>query len=270
MSVVTYYTPLPVIERMLDSALTAMQALKSKCSSLSLRIILIENSEIAQLNLSMFDSFSRKLESNRCELRLIQGQGNIGYGAGQNLGIVSSKDEFHLVMNPDVELHKDSLTEGVSYLQNNPEVAIASPAASNDLGVKQYLCKRMPTLWVLFLRGFMPGFIQGMFAKSLASYEMQDLSTDSSTNDIPIVSGCFMLCRTQALHRVAGFNEDYFLYFEDFDLSMRLSEQYSLAYVPGMKIIHHGGNASRKGIRHIQLFIKSAIRYFDTYGWRIF
>ena len=79
-----------------------------------------------------------------------------------------------------------------------------------------------------------------------------------------------MLSRGSVLKAVKGFDERYFLYFEDFDLSMRIRQQGRIAYLPTMKIIHGGGYAARKGFSHIRMFVCSAIRFFNTYGWRWF
>lgn len=77
-----------------------------------------------------------------------------------------------------------------------------------------------------------------------------------------------MLCKREVLSEVGGFDDRYFLYFEDFDLSLRLGKQGRLAYVPAMKIIHAGGNTASKGLRHILLFMRSAMRFFNQWGWR--
>jgi GT2 family glycosyltransferase len=79
-----------------------------------------------------------------------------------------------------------------------------------------------------------------------------------------------MLCRTAALKAVSGFDEGYFLYFEDFDLSLRIAKIGELAYVPAMRIKHAGGHAARKGRAHIGMFVRSAMRFFNTHGWRFF
>ena len=78
-----------------------------------------------------------------------------------------------------------------------------------------------------------------------------------------------MLVRASKLHEVGGFNERYFLYFEDFDLSLKLARLGSIDYVPEMRIVHYGGGASRKGFRHITLFCKSAITFFMENGWKL-
>jgi GT2 family glycosyltransferase len=77
-----------------------------------------------------------------------------------------------------------------------------------------------------------------------------------------------MLAPTPALRAVGGFDERYFLYFEDFDLSLRLGEHGRLVFEPAMRIVHHGGYAARKGLRHVRYFLRSGIRFFNDHGWR--
>ena len=65
-------------------------------------------------------------------------------------------------------------------------------------------------------------------------------------------------------------NESYFLYFEDYDLSLRIGKLGRLAYAPNVRITHCGGNTSSKGLWHIRIFIISGIRFFNKHGWRFF
>ena len=83
-----------------------------------------------------------------------------------------------------------------------------------------------------------------------------------------LASGCFMLLRTGPLQSVKGFNEKYFLYFEDFDLSLRLRECGQLMFLPSMVITHHGGYAATKGGGHIRLFVRAGFRFFNDHGWK--
>ena len=86
--------------------------------------------------------------------------------------------------------------------------------------------------------------------------------------DPPIVSGCFMLFRTDVLKRLSGFDPRYFLYFEDYDLSLRTHNIARVAYVPAVRVLHHGGGAARKGSAHIRMFATSAIKFFIRFGWK--
>jgi len=97
---------------------------------------------------------------------------------------------------------------------------------------------------------------------------MHDLSEKEPSADIPITSGCFMLLRSESLAEIGGFDERYFLYFEDFDLSLRLGKKGKLAYLPAMRIQHGGGSAGSKGFKHFKMFTRSGVRFFNTYGWR--
>jgi GT2 family glycosyltransferase len=78
-----------------------------------------------------------------------------------------------------------------------------------------------------------------------------------------------MFARTQALKDIGGFDEEFFLYFEDFDLSLRMREVGRIVHLPTAKIIHLGGNSAAKGPHHIRLFVQSAIRFFQKHGWKI-
>lgn len=121
---------------------------------------------------------------------------------------------------------------------------------------------------MLLLRGFAPGFLRRAFQRRLSNYDMRDVCGAVHTVDVAIASGCFMLVRTSALRAVGGFDSDYFLYFEDFDLSLRLREQGRLVYDPAMRIVHHGGYAASKGRNHLGYFVRSGIRFFHQHGWR--
>lgn len=248
----------------------ALQKLRASLPDTSTVLTLIDNSETDTLSLQQFANLEPELASTHTELRLIQGQGNIGYGAGHNLAITKAESDYHLILNPDIVLDENSLLLGITYLQSNPDVGAAGPGASFDDGSKQYLCKRYPSVFDFFLRGFMPGFVRKLFSSRLEKFEMRNLSEKQPTKGIPILSGCFLLSRTDALQEIAGFDEQYFLYFEDFDLSLRLARNATLAYLPGMRIVHHGGHSARKGSKHIRLFARSGRRFFSTYGWRWF
>jgi len=233
-------------------------------------VYLIDNSELSQFSLADFEGYQRQAGQLGVELRLLHGHGNVGYGAAHNLIINNLDAGFHLMLNPDVVLDKQFLAAGINYLIDHDDVALAVPMASHENSERQFLCKRYPSVLTLFVRGFLPRNLHKLFTKRLASYEMRDLHDDQINKDIPIGSGCCMLSRSSVLTEVNGFDERYFLYFEDFDLSLRIRQQGRIAYLPTMKIIHGGGYAARKGFSHVRMFVRSAIRFFSAHGWRWF
>ena len=202
-------------------------------------------------------------------VELHAGHGNVGYGRANNLVLGRLDSDVHLIMNPDVELEPAALREALAALDRHPEVGMVAPAVFGDDGAPQYLCKRYPSLWVLFLRGFAPEFMRRRFARAIDDYEMRDVIADRFVAKVPLASGCFMLARTPLLLELGGFDPRFFMYFEDYDLSLRMGRRAGVAYVPGARIVHHGGDASRKGPRHIAWFVRSAWRFFATHGWKI-
>ena len=199
---------------------------------------------------------------------LIHGHGNIGFGRGHNL-ILAKAGDYHLILNPDVELDEDALTAALNFMNDHPDCGLVTPFVSWPDGSQQFLCKRIPTLLDLFLRGFAPQCVQSWFQERLNSYEMRDVIGKTTCWDPPIASGCCMLFRNDVLQRLSGFDPRFFLYFEDFDISLRASQISRIAYFPDMKIVHHGGHAARKGWRHIVMFVRSAVVFFNKHGWRL-
>jgi GT2 family glycosyltransferase len=192
----------------------------------------------------------------------------MSYGKGAQLALRASLAEFHLVLNPDAALEPEAIDEAVRYMAANPEVGILAPQARDSSGERLYLCKRYPSVLDLLLRGFAPAAIKRRFRARLERYEMRELSADLPLKGISIVSGSFMFCRRALIAEIGGFSESFFLYFEDFDLSLRAAARGELAWVPSVRITHHGGNAARKGWRHVGLFARSAITFFNRHGWK--
>lgn len=200
--------------------------------------------------------------------RTVSGHGNVGYGRGNNLALALAESDVHLVLNPDVEIDADAIRAGLAALRTHPEVGLVAPAVYRPDGSREYLCKRMPTVRTLFLRGFAPASMRARHARELEHYEMRDVIGNAYYEGVPLASGAFLLARTALLKRLAGFDPAFFMYFEDFDLSARLSREAKIAYEPASRIVHHGGDAARKGARHIAWFMASAFRFFMRHGWR--
>lgn len=193
---------------------------------------------------------------------------NVGFAAGHNQTFSPDDCGYHLVLNPDVEMAPDALSAALEFMTANSHCGIIAPAVFDRDGKREYLCKRYPTVFDLSLRGFAPCWVRGLYRERLARYEMRDVIGDEVVLNPPIISGCFMLLRSSALRALKGFDASYFLYFEDFDLSLRAAQVCEIAYVPSVKIVHHGGYAAQKGWRHIFMFIRSATRFFSSHGWR--
>jgi GT2 family glycosyltransferase len=205
------------------------------------------------------------------KLILRHGHSNIGYGAAHNLVLHGTGADYHLVMNPDIEVATDALERAIRWLDEHPEVGALAPMVRGPDGERHYLCKRYPAILDLLLRGFMPRIVRPLFRRRLNRYEMRDLVDAKPPRDVfgvPALSGAFMIVRREAIDRTGGFDPSFFLYFEDFDWSLRLSRVTTTAYVPSVRVIHYGGNAARKGLRHIGWFVTSGWRFYRKHGWK--
>ncbi|MFK7975141.1 MAG: glycosyltransferase family 2 protein [Halioglobus sp.] len=192
---------------------------------------------------------------------------NRGFGHAHNRVMDSVSTDLHLVLNPDTELETETLSAGITAIIEENAVLV-SPRVIGAQGHQEFLCKRYPSVLLLFLRGFAPRALRRWFDPQLSRYEMRDVCSGDNRADITIASGCFMLVRVSALRDVGVFDDRYFLYFEDFDLSTRLKNSGRLVYAPAMRIKHYGGYAARKGFRHVRYFVRSAVRFFHQHGWR--
>jgi GT2 family glycosyltransferase len=204
------------------------------------------------------------------QARVLRPGKNLGYGKAHNLVIATTSAPYHLIMNPDVLVAEDGLLSAVDYLEAHPDVAALSPYASDGEGHPAYLCKRYPALLDLMLRGFSPDGIRKRCHKRLDRYENRALVAQGDIAAVELISGCFMFCRSAALRRAGGFNPVFFLYFEDFALSLELRKFGQLIYYPACRIVHYGGNASKKGLGHIAYFVASMFKFYHRYGWKFF
>ena len=259
-SIVVYYLD----EAELASNLGTLRLACEQAALHDVSLTLIDNSEQGSHANAL-----RALAQRTCwpNANVLSGHGNVGYGAGHNLATRAAMTPAYLVLNPDVELDANALRAGLATLAQTGVVLVG--AVGRDGGGKPgYLSKRMPSVWTFFLRGFAPSWLKQRFAVQLAHYEYRDLPTDR-VSDVILVSGAFMLCRTDALRAVGGFDERYFLHFEDLDLSLRLAKLGRVVSDPQVTLIHHGGNSASRGFAHLRVFVRSGVRFFNTHGWRL-
>lgn len=247
----------------LAQTLSSLSHAIANSPELDVSVTIVDNSPVPDLSLWLRENFAS------LRIRLLEGHGNIGFGRANNLALPDIGD-FHLVLNPDVVMATDALGNAVEFMQAHENCSLLAPLARSHDGKRQYLCKRFPSLLDLALRGFAPGFIRDLLHSRLDRYEMRDVQQHRVYWNPPIVGGCFMFLRGEAFRKLGGFDERYFLYFEDFDLTLRVRSEGEIAYVPAVTIVHGGGNASRKGLWHIHQFSKSAISFFRRWGFRLF
>ncbi|MBC7384393.1 MAG: glycosyltransferase family 2 protein [Bacteroidia bacterium] len=193
---------------------------------------------------------------------------NMGYGKAHNIALkkVVAESDYHMVLNPDIEMTNETLEACIVYMYQNVNIGLLMPKVLYPDGQLQYLCKMMPTPFDLIMRRFIPGFLKPVFQKRMDAYELKHKNFNE-TMEIPNLSGCFMLLRCEAIKTVGFFDENFFMYLEDTDLSRRINSQYQTIYYPKVSIIHHYEKGSYKNYKLLLYHIRSAFYYFSKWGW---
>lgn len=189
---------------------------------------------------------------------------NLGYGAGHNIAIKKSlhMNKYHLVLNPDVTFGPNVLETLYNYMELNKEVGIVSPKVLYPNGELQYNCKLLPAPFNLISRVFK----FSLFDNYNQKFELRFTGYNQIMN-IPYLHGCFLFLRTEALQKVGLFDERFFMYPEDIDLTRRIHKKYATIFYPYVTIIHDHTKASFKSLRMFIIHAYNIIKYFNKWGW---
>jgi GT2 family glycosyltransferase len=270
-SIVTYLPDLPLFTRTLDTLAIAIAAAQQANVLRTVHLALIDNSGDRGVAERVIELGRARFTESQVHVMYLHGHANIGFGAAHNLVLHGTGADYHRVLNPAAELAADALVNAIRWLDVHPEVGALAPSVTDGDGRPAYPCKRYPAVFDLMLRGFAPRLVQRLFARRLARYEMRDIVDAEPPQDaigVPLMSGACMIVRREAIDRSGGFDPRFFLYFEDYDWTMRLRELTQTAYVPSVRVVHHGGGAARKGLQHTRWFVASGIRFFSKHGWK--
>jgi GT2 family glycosyltransferase len=270
-SIVTFRPDWQLLERCLRKLALAIGAARESGVLRTVHVALVDNSADRAIAAKVVDLGRTRFADSGVQVSYVHGHQNIGYGAAHNLALHGSGADYHLVLNPDVELAADALLNAVRWMNAHPDVGAIAPQVKRRDGTRDYLVKRKPAVLDLALRGFMPRVGRLLFRSRLDRYEMRDVidaDPERDIVDVAAMSGACMLLRRKAVDQTGGFDPRFFLYFEDYDWTVRLNKVTRTAYVPSFEVVHHGGGASRKGMRHVGHFMKGGWRYYRKHGWK--
>jgi GT2 family glycosyltransferase len=195
---------------------------------------------------------------------------NQGFGKAHNLALTKAiKADYHLVLNPDVYFDSKTILALIDYLEQERDIGLIEPKICYPNDEIQYLCKRYPSVFLLFARRFIPKQLSFLYRKYMSWYEMRDMGYDR-VFDVPYLSGCFMLFRRSFLDEIGGFDENIFMYLEDADITIRMAKNYRTVFYPDVKVYHHWAKGSYNSLRLTLINIQSAIYFFNKHGWKLF
>lgn len=224
---------------------------------LPLTFYLIDNSPLDSLRNLIVDS----------RVHYIHNPSNPGFGAAHNVAIQLAIDEgnkYHFVINPDVKFEHDIIKVMIEAMENHNSIGMLMPQILNEDGTIQYLPKLLPTPLSILKRVFNKR--NGWFKSFVEKYELRSLPADQAVN-VPIISGCFTLFRVSALKEVGLYDDGFFMYFEDWDISRRMHKRFTTLYYPQVSIVHGYESGANKNSRLFKVFIQSYIHYFNKWGW---
>jgi GT2 family glycosyltransferase len=267
--IVTFYSDLGVLGKVLERLKEATRA----CSNAIVRVTLIDNSH--GRDQPYIENLKNLVSAIDFDIDLQQAPGNLGFGRANNFAFEkasakTSASDYVLVLNPDAFLNVTSLQQAIQIFENHPEYGVLLPRFQSESGEDLYLAKRYPNIWVLFLRGFAPSWLKKLFQKSMNAYDLRDLPSDQPHLKTVVGSGACFLMRTNIWQQLGGFDPDFFLYFEDFDLTYRAKMLTKVSYEPSIEVVHLGGHTAKKGKTHIKYFVRSAGQFFAKNGWKLF
>lgn len=192
---------------------------------------------------------------------------NPGFGSAHNLAInrsIIQGSKFHFIVNPDVNFESDIIDFMINVMNEDPRVGMMMPKILNLDGTIQNLPKLLPSPFSIILRKLKKPRI--IFNHFINRYELRNISEDRVYN-APILSGCFTLLNLDAIKEVGMYDDKYFMYFEDWDLSRRMHKKYKTLYYPKVAIFHGYDSGANKSTKLFKIYIKSAIHYFNKWGW---
>lgn len=228
-------------------------------ASLTTKLYLIDNSPTAELR-TMLSEYLK--DTNKAEY--IFNKNNLGYGAGHNVALrqVLNQSEYHLILNPDVYFEPRILSALYGYASANPSVGQIIPKVLYPDGNIQYVCKLIPTPFNLIARLLPNNLLKNYNEK----FELQ-FSGYNKIMNVPYLSGCFMFLRCAALQKIGLFDERFFMYPEDIDLTRRIHKKFETIFYPYVQIVHQHTKSSFKSGRMFAVHAKNMIRYFNKWGW---
>lgn len=191
---------------------------------------------------------------------------NSGFGAGHNKAIrmaFGRNSSYHLVLNSDVYFDAGAIESLCSYMDSNRDVGQVQPNIVYPDGRMQYTCRLLPTPADLIFRRFLPRKIA----------ERNDVRYLLKFNDhkhemnVPYHQGSFIFFRTDSLRTVGLFDERFFMYPEDIDITRRMHRHYRTMFLPSVTVVHAHRAESYKNSKMLWIHMTNMIKYFNKWGW---
>jgi GT2 family glycosyltransferase len=176
-------------------------------------------------------------------VRIIEIGDNSGFAAACNVGAKDTNSDLVLFLNPDTIANRDALESAVFEIESDRTIGLISVAIDDELGDRQRICYRFPTLGNALLDGL--GLYRFVSESRRPGLLLGDFFDNLSSRDVDWVYGAFMLVRRSALESVAGVPEDFFLFGEDTDLCYQLKRKgFRIRFSADVSIVHKSNRSA--------------------------
>jgi hypothetical protein len=226
--------------------------------------IVVDNDEKKVINKSLLFKFPF--------VKYIKSTKNIGYGAGNNLGVSKAKGRYLLILNPDTKIIDNSIDLLVDFLDHHSKTAIVAPILVNkqNLPYAQIGTKELDPLTGIVVLSLINTIYPNNFVSKNYWFKTRN---SKNTENVDVVAGSAFLIRNSVFKKVGGFDEKFFLYFEENDLCKRIKKaNYEIVINKSAKIRHLWGKSTKQTKEIKDYFSKSRFYYFKKhYGifWAI-
>ena len=237
----------------------ALQSIADELDGIAWEAVVVDNGSS--------DGSTAIVEELAPQVRLLRNGDNVGFARGMNQGLAATTASRVLIMNPDCHLTSGALAAMSTELDRSPSCALVGPRILHPDGSLQGSARGDPDMLTgLFGRSTL---LRRMFPALAVSRRnvVGTVGPDRESLTVDWLSGACMLARRDALESVRGFDERYFLYWEDADLCRRLRGRgYHVRYVPNATAVHTVGQSSKTApARAIRAFHDSAYLYYETH-----
>jgi hypothetical protein len=233
-----------------------LQSVKENTKRVSCQIIVVDNHSS--------DGSAQMVEERFPEAILIKNRKNLGFGRANNQGLSQARGKYILFLNSDVAVNPGCLDEMFGFMEKHPDVGASSCKLIFPDGSLQHSCRQFPSFKVFFpmllgLRKFFPEM------KVFRDYLMLDWD-HTDIREVDQIMGSFMFIRKNVLTQVGGFDERYWMYFEEVDLCLRIKRKgWKIVHYPYVSAIHFLSKSSEQWgeWKRTKEFHKSLLKYFQ-------
>lgn len=196
------------------------------------------------------------------QVNLIENGRNLGFGAGHNRVLTQVQSDYHAIINPDITLSENTISQLCSYMEEYPDVLMTMPKILNDDGTEQFLPKYCPSIRYVFVSKLKPfRYLRKRYTRQ------EEMFTEPAETEF--CTGCFFVIRTGLMKELKGFDSRFFMYCEDADLSRRVRQRGKIMFYPMACATHKWGRDNTRSMKGILRFMTSLFKYFCKWGLKV-